>query len=897
MNRVLRWLTGAHLADAIAGDLREQYRRRAARSRVYATAWLAIAVSGLTGYLLVRKLGDLTRTIASALGWRRGARDLVHALRGLRKAPWYAITAGSVVALAMTLAAVVFAVVDGVLFRPVPYPAPHELHVLGGDFTFEPPVPASGVRPISGRGFSVWSRAVPDVPMTAVVFRTVELSDGREVPAAYVDEHFFEVSGVAPLFGDFGPEDFHYDALGIDLSTRRVTPDRLVSAIISHSLWRDRFGEDPTVVGRTVEPYSEAGFRLFVVGVMPRGFVFPSLPSRSQPEILLPHGVRPTSRERFLTVLARIQAPMTAARIRERLAAASAAAADDVPGVPPGDWPEELRRLLGPYDEARVVPLRDLMTRDAKPAFLIVFVMVSGLTLLACVNLAGLGAARTHARASQFGVRIALGAGRSDVVRLLLFEAGLIVAAGAGAACLLARPALALALTELPSSIRLLKAPVIDWRVLAFIAAAGAVVAVAVAGWSFWLLNRGAGVDQLLDRRDRSAAAASPFGRALIIAGQTTLAFTLALGGVLLVSSLARVLSVETGLRAQDVARLRVRFASQVPPAEAVGLAQRVRALPGVASAGAVDQRILDGEPQPPSSFRPLGVPLPRGVPDVPAAMFEISAGFFRAAGLEGVEGRLPTDSELDSGAPFVVVSEALARAWWPGESAIGRTLESGTGRFLRSYTVIGTVRDARLDSPELPPTPAVYTSIVSGARMTRTWLFVAFERGRPDALAGLPHVFDGGSVNARVTEVRLVDELVDGTIRSRRFRTLLVSAFAVSAVLLLGVGSLGLAAMRAARRTREVGIRIALGARPSAVVGLIVRDEAKAFLVGLAGGVLLAAWLVGFLESWMFGATVYDPWAWSATGAVVIGVAGAGALIPALRASRVDPADVLRAV
>jgi ABC-type antimicrobial peptide transport system permease subunit len=269
-----------------------------------------------------------------------------------------------------------------------------------------------------------------------------------------------------------------------------------------------------------------------------------------------------------------------------------------------------------------------------------------------------------------------------------------------------------------------------------------------------------------------------------------------------------------------------------------------------------------------------------------------VSGGFFQATGIELVAGRFPTDAELDTHARVVVVSESVARSYWPDRDAVGQALQTGRD----TYVVVGVVRDARFLSLDLPPTGEIYTSIMAfDPGLSAVRLFLALGGDPQSSLnAVVAHVADTHPA-WRVTDGELVETSLARSIQPRRFSAFVASSFGGVAAVFVVVGMMGLVAMSTSRRTREIGVRMALGSTAGRVVTLVFREQLASVVLGLAFGAALAAWAVEFLRSYLFGVTAFDAGVWLAAVALVLASAAAGVLVPAVRASRVDPIEALR--
>ena len=376
---------------------------------------------------------------------------LRQALRSLRRVPWYALTVVGVTALALAFGTTTFAVVDGVLFKPLPYPRSSELYYVSGGFQRGQ---HSGIA-VAPRNLRDWAAAAPDAGMTAFMAGSGGAGNddlrGWNPVVSLVDEHFFDVLGVQPLIGDFQRQDFE--------STETVSP-----AIISYGAWQRVFGGRPDIIGQPVPVPGASGYR--IVGVLPRDFLFPA-PGRFQPDLLSPLVISAAQRNdlhnRSVYGLARLPPTKPLSEYQARMdASALAEAAEWVPAANEGT-PVFTRVGLG--------PLETFLTGQQRPVFLLVFAAAATLVVLGCVNLSGLMASRVQDRARELAVRQALGAGPRQLAVLLLAESACVTAAGGLLGLALARPLTALTLRLLPDNLGLLKPTVLDWRVVAFVAA------------------------------------------------------------------------------------------------------------------------------------------------------------------------------------------------------------------------------------------------------------------------------------------------------------------------------------------------------------------------------------------------------------------------------------------
>ena len=812
-----------------------------------------------------------------ARGFRFGGHrgELRQAFRSLRRTPWYSLTVVSVIALSMALGTTVFAVVDGVLFKPLPYARAGEIYAVSGVFADDSGPPARIVRSISPRERHAWMQGAPDIRLTLLGYSSVALEDGEIARAVTVDREFFEVFGVRLLMGGFTAA--HFDA---GLTVRPI--------IISHHLWQTRFSADPSVIGRVippvfVEPPKE------IVGVLDRDGFVPPMPGTQDAwarranriDALFPYSSPPDFGERIGTAFVRIP-PGRMSEIQTNLDRAVVAGRAAAPSL---DQPStaQQREYSGPYDGINLVPIARLLTTRERPVLAIVFATALGLLALVLLNAGAMAAARAQQRLRELAVRRALGARAGDLLRHALAEQALLVAAGAVIGLMAAPWLLEIVIRRLPAGLNLIKDAVVDWRAAAFAGLVSAATSIAVATLAVRFAVRHTALAPVLAGGSGRRPGQTRLGRWLV-AGQIAVGFGLILGGVLFLTSLGLAWREDPGVRDHDAAILRVTLGDYVPVSRSAEVAATLAAVPGVRAAGTMSESMFQNYAGP-SAFRP-----PDGAPADPRpSEMRIGPGFFKAAEIQLRAGRLPSDAELASAAPVVVISQSVAERYWPGRDAVGQTLRDGR----RVSTVVGVVRDVRITALDIEPAGTIFVPRAGSA--VGSYVFVAFDREvsavLPSALAAMARA----NPAARVGQVQLVEDAIAQSIQPRRISALAASAFALTAVVLVAVALFGLVAHTTGWRTRELGIRLALGATPRAVLRLVLAEQLGAVLAGVVVGAVLAAWTVRLVASYMYGIAAYDIRAWIAAIAVILAAAAFGAVVPALRASRIDPVRALR--
>jgi len=790
--------------------------------------------------------------------------EIRQALRSLGQSRWYAGTIIAVMALCVSLSTTVFAIVDGVLFKPLPYPRPAELHLMTGGYLTRAQKGGISVAP---RNIRDWTDAVPGARST--ILRTgltaTQVGDVRAwAPiVGYIDAQFFDVLGTRPLVGGFAPADFN-----------EAEP---TAVLISYGVWQSRFGGKTDVVGQPLPAAESLPKRQhYVAGVLPRGFLFPWM--GEAPELIVPlvtdsarsHDLR----YRGFSAITRLPATMTFEEIQARMDAAAAAEKPD--------WVPRANEGSPVFDHASLQPLEEVLSGRQRPVFSLAASAAGILMLLGCLNVSGLMASRAFDRRRDLSVRRALGGRAMDVARPLLVENLIVVGAGALAGLLLATPLLRITTSLLPPMMALLKPPVVDARVAIFTAfiALGATILVSL--WPVWRAVRVPATPHLTDGARGSHRALS-VGRFVVVAGQVAIGLILTLAGALLMGSLMQVWRVDPGYAADEVIVLSGRA---VPTARAERdlaidrFSQQLRALPGVTAVGTTQSR--------------FGSMMMNAFVD--GATVAVTPGFYEAMGLRLVAGRWMTSEEMAAGAPVAVMTIKAANTAFPGAPAVGRQIRGFVSQKPQPFDVIGVVEDVRMvrwDDGQIGQVFGPY-SLISDEQ---TSVSVVVRTSAPEelmpALLTLARKPEPDAV--RVISAATASTLLNESIRTRRMNSWIFGGFAGAALVIVGVGILGLMAMSSAKRTREIGIRMALGSTPAKVVRLLLREQVLAVVAGLVAGGLASAWALTFVKAYLFNITGTDPRIWAVAIGVMLAVAIIGAGIPSLRASRIDPSRALQ--
>jgi putative ABC transport system permease protein len=788
--------------------------------------------------------------------------DLRYAIRLLGRNPIFTLATTLTLALAIGGTTAMFTVVDAALLRPLPFAEPDDLVWGWGQW---PQSDSASISPPDFVDYRARARAVRVAAMTAFG-RDFALSGAGEpesISGRLVSAGLFETLGVVPAMGrSFAKTDE-------DVEDAEV-------AVLSDGLWRRRFGADPSILGRRLTVDARP---VTIVGVMPRGFAFPQ-----GTDLWLPLPMRNSEmqvrRFHFLRIVGRVAGGSTFAAAQADLDAIAARLAEAHPDSNQG-W------------RVRLAPLREQLVGSFRVALLLLFGAVACVLLIACANIASLFLARSGARRRELAVRAALGASRWRLSRQLLVESVTVAALGGAGGLLLAIWSVQLLAVLGPRDLVTLRDVSVDGRVLAFTALVSL-----VSGILFGIAPAvQAGRLSLRDAlTSRGAGPSRQRARALLVAGELSLAAMLLMGAGLLLRSFTELLRVDAGFRAGGVLTATLRLPPQrYADAErmvafAEQLEEAVRTQPGVSSA-AVTSRLPMAPQGGDTYFTIVGQPEPaKGKPT--ADIRAVTPGYFQTMDVPFLRGRDVARTDRTGAPPVVVVNEPFARAFLPGRSALGERLVIDLGRPMTAE-IVGVVGGVRHYGLENEATPAMYVPFAQVPNPIVN--VVARAEGSGTAAAGGLRSAVHGLDATLPVDVGAMSDLVARSAAQPRLRALLVGGFAAVAILLAAIGVYGVAAGAVSERRREIGIRMALGARATEVVSLVTRESARLAVAGLVIGVAGALSLSRVVAGLLFGVRPLD----AATLAGVVGVMLAATLIatavPARRAARVDPATALR--
>ena len=800
--------------------------------------------------------------------------DIKFGARTLRRQPGFTLVAILTLGLGIGATTAIFSVIDAVILEPLPYPEPDRLvrwfetTPSGGDFSTSQP---------NFLDYRAMNATFDD--MAAGTYMSLSLvGDGEplQLDAGVVTPSMFELLGAKPIVGRSFAE-----AEGVFGADTRIV-------ILSESLWRERFSADPGVAGTKV---ALDGNPYLIVGVMPESYE-----SMMDPDVWVPLAPDPNEMrgDHRLFAIGRLKDGVTLDKARTDLEALATKLSDE---YPPSNAGWGIR--LASFDEWLVPP-------ELSRGMVVLLAAVGLLLLIACANVSNLLIARATSRQREIALRASLGAGRARIIRQLMTESVILGIGGAVLGLLIAYwtvPAVR-ALTPADSIPRLDEASINGIALLFTLVLAG------LTGMVFGLAPAyQASGTNLLDalKADRVANSGGRRLRNAMVVSELALAVMLLIGAGLLISSFARLMDTETGFDLDNVLTAPLSLSSEryTETGEErmqffVDVFERVSALPGVVAVGTTNIPPLSGGGTTTEFTVEGGAGGAGGTAANEVPMFDwraVSPGFFKSLGVPLLKGRdFSMKEDWNQQATVVIVSETLARQTWPGEDPIGKRVAFGLDPDEDSWlTVVGVAADVRDLSIDIDPHPVLYFNF---ALASREWVFMNLTvRTSTDAaaLAGaIRREIWEVDPTLPVPDVMLLEQNLSNSVAQPRFNMTLMGLFAGAALLLAAVGVYGIMAFSVSQRTHEIGIRMALGAGTPRVMSMVLGSALKLAILGIVVGVALALAASRFLDSMLYRTEAADPLIYAGVVAVLGVVAVASALIPALRATRVDPTRAL---
>jgi predicted permease len=878
-------------------------RERLTGAHPFATA-LRIAWDAVTTSFLVRRdvrlrashIAQRTSHIAPRISGDSAMQsilyDVRHASRMLRRAPLFSALVVATLALAIGANTAIFSVVNAVLLRSLPYAEPERLVILYegigsmDPFGFSAPdLMAFRERSRSYEGLAAYRN---------VEFELSGVDQPERVTAARISASLMDVLGVAP-------------ALGRAFTATEDTGRQPV-AILSDALWRRKFGADPAILGKAVS----LDRRVYtVVGVMPSGFAFPNRGPRLNnlpADVYVPVSFSDVELGGFgmmynNSVVARLRPGVSPQQAGAEAAAVAKQLVADV-------YPASLRDNGFPSVTATVMPMREEVVGNIRRVLVVLLAAVGVLLLIACADIACLMLTRAAGRAREMAIRTALGAGRGRVMRLMLVETGVLAVAGGASGLALAWLLERLFLTSVSDGLPRAAEITLDARVLAF-TAAGSLAATLICG----LLPafESSRFESAGSLKEGGRGATSSRRQRRIFAGLVTAQFACAVvlltSGALLIRSFAKLIATDPGFqRGQVISAATSLPASSYPTGPSVRafyatVLERVAAMPGVTAAGAATDLPLTVRER--RAFT-IENPSPAAAPPSAVANDWVTGQYFEALGARVVRGRALGPSDTQTSEPVVVINETLAKRYFPGEDPVNRRLAWGGARnhapWMRIVGVLGDVKQAGLASATEVQTWQPWSQVSDGMVANNPTgifrslkLMVRTSVPATSLVAGIRQEVRRLDPALPVTGVQTLDEIVGASAASQRFNAALLGGFAGVAVLLAAIGIGGVLAISVARRTQEIGIRLALGADPGDVVRMVIRQGMTLVAAGLAIGLPCAFAATRLLRTLLFETTPHDTVSFASATVILCAVALVACAAPAWRASRVSPVTALR--
>ena len=801
--------------------------------------------------------------------------DLQYGLRGLRRAPGFALVAVLTLALGIGANSAIFSVLNAALLHPLPFPEPERL-VNVGESLPERGLHGNGT---SYRVFQDWQeQSQAFEAIAAYQFDTVTLTghgEAQAVPAATVSWGMFAALKVTPIAGRA-------------FSRNDDEPGAAPVVLVSERLWRQQFAGDPGVLGRSLMLNGRA---FTVVGILPARFQFPY--STPAPQIWIP--VQHLS---WMPVMARGRGGhylRTIARLKPGVALPQAQA--DMQALQARlqhDYPDDIAKW-----QVELTPLEESLSRNVRRPLLLLLAAVGLLLLVACINVANLLLARATGRAREMAVRAALGARRARIVRQLLTESLLLGGLG-GAVGLAMGWALLHAITSLlPSDLPRAHDISMDGAVLGFSLAIAIVCSLLFSLAPAWQSSP-AGLGDAMKEGARAGETRQHIRlRSGLIVAEVAFSLMLLAGAALLIRSLQRLQAVDPGYNPQNVLTFglelpRQRYARPEEQARFFASAlERLRALPGVQGAAAAMPLPLSGSRMN-LGFEIAGRPAPVAEQRPSADYSAVSPDFLRVMQIQLRRGRWFSESDAAESPAVCVISESFARQFFLGEDPVGQSLAVGFRR-QTVRRIVGIVADAKFNSLDEPPTPHIYV-----AQMQDPLAMSAVALRAPAAmqatLAGEIRTQIGAlDRELPVEELAPMSHLVEQSITPERFRTLLLSLFAAIALALGAVGIYGVISYTVSSRRHEIGVRVALGGTRADILRLVLGSGLRLIALGVVIGIMAALALGRYIGTLLYGVSAADPLSFAVVSMLLVGCGLASCYVPARRATRVEPMEALR--
>lgn len=799
--------------------------------------------------------------------------DLRYAGRMQRKNPGFTIVAIIALALGIGANTAIFSVVNTVLLRPLPYKDPERLAMVWEDASkhgYPRDTPAAA-------NFVDWRDQNTTFESMAAIadesFNLTGVGDPERLEGRLVSANLFPLLGVDPQ-------------IGRTFTNEEDQPGSNRVAVLSYGLWQRRFGGDNGIVGK---PLNLNGDTYTVVGVMPARFQFPS----SDDELWAPIAFttdQATNRNRhYLQVVGRLKPGVSLEQAQTEMSTIAARLQQQYP---------QSNADLG----AAVTSLHEHLVGDIRPALLILLGAVGLVLLIACANVANLLLARAAVRQKEIAVRVALGARRGRLIRQFLTESVLLATVGGVVGLGIAYGGLVLLRAFIPENISQAREISMDLKVLGFTFAVSVITGL-IFGLAPALQAARFNQTETLKEGGRDSATGSSGKRirGLLVMSEVAVSLVLLIGAGLLINSFLRLRNVDPGFSADNL--LTMKFVLPEPKyadferrtAFYSDLVQRVEGLAGVKSAAVTTNLPLYRQGNS-ISFSIEGRPAPPPGQEQIVVTRIVSPGYFATMSIPFLSGRPFTDQDTPTTPRVVVISETMARRYWPGEDPVGKRI--GAGRIQRPedwIQIVGVVKDVRQFELTAEPRPQMYLSYRQAGFFAPRDLVVKTDVDPASLAATVRKTVWEIDKDQPVSNIKTMEEILLDSIARQRFSMLLLAIFAAVALILAAVGIYGVMSYSVAQRTHEIGIRMALGAQTGAVLKLAVSYGLKLVIAGIVIGLIAAFALTRVMSTLLFGVTATDPATFTLISLLLIGVAALASYIPARRATKVDPIIALR--
>jgi len=800
--------------------------------------------------------------------------DVRFGVRSLLKRPAATLIALVTLALGIGVNTAIFSAVDSVLLRPLPFKDPERL-VSIWEQTLRMGIVRNEVAPANFSDLRTQNQSFEAIG--AYGPQDINLTGDGEperISAQLVSANVFSILGVQP-------------ALGRTFLTNEDQPGQHRVVVLSDALWQRRFNQDPAIVNRSITLNGEA---FTVVGVMPRGFFFPE----REAELWVPWAMEPEQAsgrgDHYLRLIARLRPGATVERANHDL--------ESIAGRLEAEYPRTNEGLNFTSNA-----LHKDYVGDLRLPILILFGAVGLVLLIACANVANLLLAQATTRRKEIAIRIALGAQRWTIVRQLLIESLLLACAGGLLGTLGAFWGVVALAKFLPESLSKLQGVTVDARVFVFTLGVSALTAIVFGGVPALLASRTRPGATLSDvARDVSGGTSGRLVRRVLVVSEVALAVVLLVGAGLLIRSFQRLRQVDIGFATEN--RLTMKMVLPMPKyakpdsrrAFYDQMLQRVEALPGVEAAGMITVLPLSFSGMN-FSFSVEGRSSPSDV-QLPFALYRVvSPGYFRAMGITLQRGRFFDGHDAPDSQPVLLINQRLAELYWPNEDPIGKRLKIGPVDSPNQWlTVVGIVNNVR-QTGLYEQKHEIYVPYAQERRafMAPRDLVVSTKGDAASVVGAVRQAVWTVDKDQPVSNVRTMEQVVTAAISKERFQSLLLGLFAALALLLACVGLYGVISYAVVQRTHEIGVRMALGAKPVDVLRLVIRQGLGLTIIGLVVGVAAGSVVTRVLSDMLYGVGTRDPLTFVGAPLLLLIVALLACYIPARRATRIDPLVALR--